>query len=110
MLSPQALPYSRFLEILILLDCAIPVLPSESGAEYLIFARGGSGYFARPSGNCAPFVHRDNDERVPVLEIEKTINLLGIKPPIFWEAAENCQVNPTPGVTQSPKPKTPPKH
>src|SRR5690349_2979703 len=76
--SPRALQYSTFIEILYLMDAGIPYLPSESGTEFLIFRWRGSGTYPSHHGNSCPFIHRDNSESVPVPEIHKALNLLGI--------------------------------
>jgi hypothetical protein len=99
----RALPYSRFLEILVLLECSIPFLPSEPGREFLIFRWGATGYFSKSGGPSAPFIHRELDEWVPVKEIHKTINFLHIKQKDFWYAVDGCQVNPLPTAPEVKK-------
>lgn len=78
------------------MECCIPALPSETGNEFLIFRWGATGYSARPGGPAAPFIHREKEEPVPVVEIEKTAQLLNIELDNFWAFADGCQVNAAP--------------
>jgi hypothetical protein len=57
-----------------------------------MFERGGSGYNSRPSGRRYTFVHRDDDELVPVLECQTALEHLGLSPEIFWQITDHTVV------------------
>lgn len=76
-----------------MLDASIPCTPSEPGVEFMIYARGGSGYFAKPGGARIAFSHRTENEMVPVLEIEKTLAMLRIAGTVFWSTEAGCQAS-----------------
>jgi hypothetical protein len=63
-------------------------------AAFLIFRWGGQGYFPRPGGPSAPFIHREKADTVPQMEISKTLHLLEMDEDIFWRMDGDCQVNP----------------
>lgn len=88
----QPLRYLEFIKRLRDLDVCIPVLPSQPGTEFMMYAEGGIGYSARPSGPRCAFMHREDDEQVPVKEINAAIGMLRIPEEIFWGGA----VAPTP--------------
>jgi hypothetical protein len=107
-MSPRGLPYSRFIELLIMLECYIPAYPQTFGSEFLIY-RWGGGYNAQPKGPSAPFIHRQKTDMATVLEISKTLNLLDIKGDVFWQHADNCAVEPDQKNEKPVLPSTPPK-
>lgn len=78
-----------------MLECFIPVYP-KAGNEFLIY-RWKSGYFPKGSGPRIAFMHREKDECVTLLEIEKTIKILDIPQEIFWHYADGCMVDPEKG-------------
>jgi hypothetical protein len=92
-MPPRALPYSRFIELLIMLECYIPAFPQTLGGEFLIF-RWGQGYNPKPSGPAVAFIHRDKEELVTQLEIQKALRVLDIPERTFWQHADNCMVKP----------------
>ena len=66
----------------------------------MVFERGGDGYFPKPAGSRYTLVHRDNDELVPVLEVEKALQHLGVSPDVFWEIVDHT-------TPKTPKPALP---
>jgi hypothetical protein len=68
-----------------MLDCCIPVLPSEPSTEFGIFLSKGSGSYPTPSGPMYVFVSRENEQMVPVREISKALKHLTLSENIFWE-------------------------
>jgi hypothetical protein len=90
--QPRALTYSRFLEILFLLECFVPVY-GKPGEAFLIY-RWKSGYFPQGSGPRYAFIHRGPTDMVTLLEISKAIRILDIPPDVFWQHADNCLIDP----------------
>lgn len=81
------------------MDAAIPCRPADPGAEFLIFAHGGSGYYLTPGGPRCAFSNRSDDELVPVMEIDKTLEMLRFSKDVFWTIEAGCQTNPPPAGT-----------
>jgi hypothetical protein len=75
------------------MEGCIPVPPSNYGASFFIFRWGGQGYFPRPGGPVAPFIHRESDELVPRKEISAALRFLGMDEAIFWQMEADCQLN-----------------
>jgi hypothetical protein len=99
------LRYSRFIEVLLLLECYIPAFPQTINSEFLIF-RWRTGYFPRGSGPTAPFIHREKEDGVTGLEIAKTLHILDIPEDIFWAHVEGCMVEPEKAHPAKPAPPT----
>lgn len=104
--TPQPLPYRQFIRRLFLLEVCIPVLPTAPGEKFMIFERGATGYNARPSGRRYTFVHREDDELVPVAEAEKALEHLGVSTEMFW-SIEDHTASKTAKTTPLPKPASP---
>ena len=56
----------------------------------MVFQQGADGYFPKPGGPRCTLVHRDDDERVPLLEIEKALMHLEISLELFWNIKDHA--------------------
>jgi len=97
------LTYSKFLQVLYLMEVCIPALPSESGAEFLIFRWGANGYSSKPGGPRAAFMHRDKDEFVTGMEVSKLLRILEIPEADFWRMVDGCMIGPASPATPDEK-------
>ena len=88
-MSRRSLPYSKFIQVLHLMECFIPAV-GELGQTFLIY-RWGGGYNSKPGAPFVPFIHRTAEEPVTLLEIDTVTEMLEITEN-FWQHVENCMI------------------
>ncbi len=55
------------------------------GTEFIIYRSRGTGYYPTPKGPRSLFVSKEDDEPVPLIEIQKALRHLNIPGEKFWE-------------------------
>jgi hypothetical protein len=68
----------------------------------MAFRDGAEGYFPKPGGARYTLVHRDDDELVPLLEIEKALLHLEVPAEVFWSVEDHTLSKAT-GTQDSPE-------
>jgi hypothetical protein len=78
------------------MEVCIPFLGSPD--QVIMLFQRGAGYNQSPNGPSCPFIAKEPEEPVPLLEIEKTLKLLEVSADVFWDIQDHTE------AASAPKP------